>query len=193
MKTKIGVMGSAQWPSIESNDYLDKAQDIGRAIAEADCILVNGACPGLPDEAAKGAKEKWWFVLGVSPAFSEEEHINSYKSPKENYDLIFFTGMWLMERDILNIRSSDAIIVVGWGIGTLNEFTVAYDEGKIVGILKGSGGVSNHIKDIVKMCDREIDERIIIESNPKLLVKKVLEAVNTLPKMIYEDERIIYG
>ncbi len=192
MKTKIGVMGSAQGPSIESDSYLEKAQDIWRAIAEADCILVNGACPWLPNEAAKGAKEKGGFVLWISPAFSEKEHVAEYKSPNWFYDFILFTWMWLMERDILNIRSSDAIIVVWGWIGTLNEFTVAYDEGKIVGILEWSWGVSNHIEEIVHMCDRKLDERVIIEADPKLLVKKVIEAVNTLPRMTYEDERVLY-
>lgn len=193
MKIRIGVMGSAQGPSIENQSNIQKAIETGRYIAEADCILVNGACPGLPDDAAKGAHEIGGMVMGISPAFSEKEHTQSYKSPHDNYDIILYTGMGLMERDIVNIRSSDAIIIIGGGIGTLNEFTVAFDEGKVVGVLVGSGGVSDNIKEIVKMCNREMTEAIIFESDPKILVQKVLEAIKTLPHPTEEDERIVKG
>ena len=193
MKTKIGVMGSSQGPTIENNKNLSKATEIGKMIAQNNCILVNGACPGLPNEAAIGAKTEGGFVLGISPAFSENEHLKKYKNPIKAYDLIIYTGMGLMERDILNIRSSDAIILVGGGIGTLNEFTVAFDEGKIVGVLTSSGGISEHIPDIVQKCNRNLGNRVLFSSNPSELVNKVLTAIKQLPSVDTEDERIIHG
>lgn len=192
MKLRIGVMGSAQGPTIENQENIRNAIVLGDAIAKADCILVNGACPGLPDEAAYGAHKAGGIVMGVSPAFSEHEHIKKYKSPKDYYDIILYTGLGLMERDILNIRSSDAIILLGGGIGTLNEFTVAYDEGKVIGVLKGSGGVSDHIEDILKICHREMNDAIVSDSDPKKLLEKVLEAIKQ-PQPKSEDERVISG
>jgi len=191
MKTRIGVMGSAQGPTIENQENIKKAIQVGHAIAKADCILVNGACPGLPDEAAFGAHQAGGLTLGVSPAFSEEEHTERYKSPREHYDVILYTGMGLMERDIINIRSSDAIILLGGGIGTLNEFTVAFDEGKVIGVLTGSGGVANHIPEVVKICNRDLTDAVVFDDDPEWLVKKVLEKVRTHPHPLVEDERIV--
>ncbi len=190
MKFRIGVMGSAQGPSIENQENIRKSIEVGHHIAKNDCILVNGACPGLPDEAAFGAHQHGGLVMGVSPAFSEKEHTEKYKSPKEYYDIILYTGMGLMERDIVNIRSSDAIILLGGGVGTLNEFTVAYDEGKPIGILSGTGGVSDHIDDILKICDRQLMENIVFDEDPETLVKKVLEVIKSHPQPITEDQRV---
>ena len=193
MKLRIGVMGSAQGPTIENQENIRKAIELGHYIAKADCILVNGACPGLPDEAAFGAHKAGGLVMGVSPAFSEKEHIEHYKSPKEYYDIILYTGMGLMERDIINIRSSDAIILLGGGVGTLNEFTVAYDEGKVIGVLEGSGGVSNHIEDILKICNRPMSEKIVFDTDSKKLLDKVLEAIKKQPHPMTEDQRVTGG
>jgi uncharacterized protein (TIGR00725 family) len=193
MKYRIGVMGSAQGPTIENQENIKKSIELGTAIAKAGCVLVNGACPGLPDEAAFGAHRAGGLVMGVSPAFSERQHIEHYKSPKEYYDIILYTGMGLMERDIVNIRSSDAIILLGGGVGTLNEFTVAYDEGKVIGVLEGSGGVSNHIPKILEICDRELNEKIIFDTDPNELLRKVLEMVKSTPQPFSEDDRVISG
>jgi uncharacterized protein (TIGR00725 family) len=190
MKLRIGIMGSAQGPTIENQENIKKAIEIGHHIAKANCILVNGACPGLPDEAAFGAHQAGGFVMGVSPAFSEEEHTKKYKSPRDYYDLILYTGLGLMERDIINIRSSDAIILLGGGIGTLNEFTVAFDEGKVIGVLTTSGGVADHIPTIVKICDREMSDNIIFDSDPKELLAKVIKHLQEKPRSLSADERV---
>lgn len=190
MKYRIGVMGSAQGPTIKVQETVKKAIEVGQEIAKADCILVNGACPGLPDEAAFGAKNAGGLTMGISPAFSLKEHTDKYKSPDENLDVILFTGMGLMERDLVNIRSSDAIIILGGGVGTLNEFTVAFDDEKVVGVLAGTGGVSDHIPQILEICDRQMEDYVIIDSDPKRLVDKVVEHLNTGYHPIEEDERV---
>jgi hypothetical protein len=190
MKLRIGVMGSSQGPAIENQENIKKSIEVGHHIAKADCILVNGACPGLPDEAAFGAHQAGGMTLGISPAFSEKEHTDRYKNPREYYDIILYTGMGLMERDIINIRSSDAIILLGGGIGTLNEFTVAFDEGKVIGVLTGSGGVANHIPEVVEICKRSLTDAVVFDSDPEWLIKKVIEKIKTHPHPMTEDERI---
>ncbi len=191
MKYKIGVMGSAQGPAMFQKTNTKKAEEIGAAIAKRGCILVNGACPGLPNDAARGCKSAGGFVLGVSPAFSLREHVYKYKSPVDNYDIILFTGMGLMERDIVNIRSSDAIVTIGGGIGTLNEFSVAFDEGKYIGVLTDTDGISDHIKEVVKLCHRELGDRVIFHNNPDILIEKLMHLLETGPSPIMEDERVI--
>lgn len=188
---KIGVMGSAQGPAIQRQQNTEIAYELGKVIANERCILVNGACPGLPNDAAIGAKRAGGFVMGISPAFSQREHIEKYKSPIDSYDIILYTGFGLMERDVLNIRASDAVIIMGGGIGTLNEFTIAFDEGRLIGVLEGTDGISDHIPHIVSLCKRPLGSRIFFDKDPKVLVKKILEALISGPRVIMEDERIV--
>ena len=190
MKYRIGVMGSASGPTLKSQLAVKKAIETGIYIAENNCILVNGACPGLPDEAAFGAKHAGGLTMGISPAFSEKEHTEHYKSPNENYDIIIYTGMGLMERDIINIRSSDAIILLGGGVGTLNEFTVAYDEGKVIGVLTGTGGVADNIPQILEICGRELLDYVIFDEDPRSLVERILATLSNREGPLTEDERV---
>ncbi len=190
MKYRIGVMGSASGPAIKNQLAVKKSIETGIYIAQNNCILVNGACPGLPDEAAFGAKHAGGLTMGISPAFSEKEHTELYKSPRENYDIIIYTGMGLMERDIINIRSSDAIILLGGGVGTLNEFTVAYDEGKLIGVLTDTGGVADGIPEILEICDRALTDFIVFDSDPRSLVEKILALMSSREGPFTEDERV---
>ncbi len=190
-KFKIGVMGSAQGPSIVHEKNTELAIRVGEAIATREHILLNGACPGLPNDAAIGAKRAGGFVMGVSPAFSRREHIDKYNSPIDPYDMILYSGMGLMQRDLLNIRCSDAIIVLGGGMGTLNEFSIAFDEGRYVGVLTSTDGISQHIKDIIKKCNREDGGRVFYHDDPEELVNMIVHALETGYRVTTEDERIV--
>ncbi len=174
---RIGVMGSASGYIMSNPKAIKNSQKIGQQIAKKGCILVNGACPGLPDEAAKGCKGQGGEVFGVSPAISIRSHVKKYQSPIEHYDNIMFTGLGLMERDIINIRSCHGVVILPGGTGTLNEFTVAYDEGKPIGILTGCDGVADHIKEILAFCHREVTDRMVFSDDPVELVEKLLEIV----------------
>lgn len=189
-KLKLGVMGSASGPQMEDEHAREMARELGREIARRGHIFINGACPGLPNDALLGAKECNGFTLGISPAFSEYEHINEYKSPHA-HDMIIYTGMGFMERDIINIRSSDAVLIVGGGIGSLNEFTIAYDEGRSIGILTSTGGISNSIEHIVvELCQREIPLNLVMDDDPKKLIDKIEIVVKAYPLPIREDGRV---
>jgi len=189
MKIKIGVMGSASGPTIRDPESVARALALGEAIARKDCICITGACPGLPDKAAEGAKQAGGFVLGISPAFSEREHLEIYGSPMEHYDMILFSGLGLMERDIINIRSSDAVAVIGGGVGTLNEFTVAYEEKKPVGVVEGTGGISGHIPEILDFAHRKAGpDRVLFDEDPQRLVDRLLEVIERVPPPFRESE-----
>lgn len=190
MKLRIGVMGSASGDVTENFEYIEKSRQTGRFIAKNNCFMITGACPGLPHEAAEGAKEEGGFVIGISPAFSRHEHVHEYKSPAYGYDVILYSGMGFMERDIINIRSSDGVIILGGGIGTLNEFTIAYEEGKPIGVLLDSGGISNHLENIIKWCGREVHPNIVFHSDPETLVKQLIYLIHEYPTPIREDGRV---
>jgi predicted Rossmann-fold nucleotide-binding protein len=61
----------------------------------------------------------------------------------------------LMGREVENIRSCDVVIFAGGRFGTLGEFSIAYDEAKVIGVLEGTGGISEHLKEIIGMMNKD--------------------------------------
>jgi uncharacterized protein (TIGR00725 family) len=169
----VGVMGSAS--GALSPQQVNLARELGRAIASMKFGLITGACPGLPYETCLGFKEVGGISVGISPGLSEEEHLHRYHSPNDLYDMIIFTGSGLMGREVINIRSSDFVIILGGHSGTLGEFSIAFDEGKLIGIVDGSGGITEIIDEIVKTIRKETGSAILRDSNPGQLVSKMID------------------
>jgi uncharacterized protein (TIGR00725 family) len=175
MKIKIGVMGSSEIP--KDKILIEKAREVGREIARHNCMLINGATTGLPDEAARGCKEEEGFVLGISPAKDIQDHTKGYKLPSTYYDSIVFTGVGFNFRNIFNIRTSDAVVFIRGSLGTLNEFTIAYEDGKVIGILEHTGGISEFFDELIEICKKHTNATIIRESNPRDLIRKLVSEV----------------
>jgi len=163
---------------------LDKAKELGREIARQGAVLMTGATTGFPFWAAMGAKEENGISIGFSPAASEKEHAEIYKLPLDYMDLIIYTGFGYPGRDLLLTRSSDAVICGCGRIGTIHEFTVAFEDGKVIGILKGPWETSTELQDIIAQAHRP-NEKIIIGDDPKKLVENVIALV----KKYKTDER----
>ena len=94
-------------------EYLKKAELHGKAIADAGCIVITGACPSIPSAAARGAPSRGGTVIGISMAISLDEHAFKYESPIFAHDVLILIGSGLMGREVVNIRSSDNVINVG--------------------------------------------------------------------------------
>ena len=172
-KTTIGVMGSAGGRM--DPDIAAKCRELGRVIAERDCIMITGACPGLPHEAVLGARETGGLIVGVSPAMCLYEHVEYYESPHEEYDILIFTGSGLMGREVAAVRSCDVLITAGGRSGTLGEFAIAFDEAKLIGTLLGTGGITEHLDEIVSMIEKETGAEVIADHDPERLVDRCLE------------------
>jgi uncharacterized protein (TIGR00725 family) len=173
VRIQIGVMGSAG--GLITEDHLALAGRLGRRIAELGCVIVTGACPGLPHAAVLGAHDAGGESLGVSPARSREEHVDVFESPLDPYSAIVFTGSGLMGRETHNIHSSDFVLFAGGRSGTLGEFCIAYDEGKLIGILRDSGGISNDFASIAKLVEKSTGAAVIEDADPERLVNTCLE------------------
>src|SRR5512136_2924604 len=167
----VGVMGSAGGNLTAG--VRRKVRRLGAGIAKRGYVLVTGACPGLPHEAVKGAKEAGGIVVGVSPALNFEEHVNKYHSPTRGYDAIIYTGSGLMGREIENIRSCDVVIFAGGRSGTLGEFAIAYDESKVIGVLEGTGGVTQHLRRIISFVKKETGAVVCYDDDPERLLDKL--------------------
>ena len=177
MRLTVGVMGSASGeftPAVKKLAYV-----LGQDIAECGFILITGACPGLPYECALGARSQGGLSVGISPALSLDEHVHKYLSPADAFDVLVYTGSGLMGREVTNIRSSDMVVIVGGSSGTLGEFAIAYDEGKLIGVLQGSGGITVQIPQLITSFDKDTGAHVIYEADPHTLIHKLSEAYTT--------------
>jgi len=175
LKFKICVSGAAETGHCPEN-ILEIAKEIGREIVRHNAILVTGATTGFPFWSAIGAKEEGGISIGLSPASTEKEHIEKYNLPVDYMDMIIYTGFDYSGRNLLLTRSADAVIVGCGRMGTLNEFTIAYEDDKPIGVLEDAGGSTDLIKQIVDAANRG-PGKIVFESDPKILVEKVIELI----------------
>lgn len=177
MKLTIGVMGSSGGNL--SEEVLRKAYRLGEAIAERDAILITGGCPGLPYEAVRGAKAKGGLVVGISPGLSIDEHRGKYASPVEGFDVLIYTGSGLMGREITNIRSCDIVVIAGGRTGTLGELAIAFDEGRLIGILTGTGGITEIVEEILPVSGKETRACVLYDDDPVKLVDRLVHYYQT--------------
>lgn len=173
LQIRIGVMGSAGGevqPAVA-----DACRKLGRAIAERGCCLLTGACPGLPHAAVLGSKETHGHVVGISPASTLKEHVEVHDSPYQEYDVLILTGMGLMGRELINIHSSDIVIVIGGRSGTLGEFAIAYEGGKLIGVLSGTGGITPVLPALEASLEaKRTGAEVMYDDDPARLVDRLL-------------------
>jgi uncharacterized protein (TIGR00725 family) len=172
---KICVSGAAETGHCGLG-ALDLAKELGREIARQGAVLVTGATTGFPFWAAMGAKEEGGISIGISPAASEKEHVEVYKLPLDYMDLIIYTGFGYPGRDLLITRSSDAVICGCGRIGTIHEFTVAFEDQKPIGIFEGSWEMSAELEEIIAKGHRP-NAKIVHGPDPKKLVAEVIALV----------------
>lgn len=175
LKYKIAVSGAAETGHCGSQ-VLELAKELGREIALQGAVLVTGATTGAPYWAAIGAKEAGGFVIGISPAASETEHVKKYRLPVDYHDMLVYTGFGYAGRNLLLTRSADAVIVACGRMGTLNEFTIAFEDQKPIGVLTGTGGTADQVRDIVTRAHRG-PGKIAYEDEPGRLITKVIQLI----------------
>ena len=176
LKYKICISGAAETGHC-SPDALEKTKELGAEVIRQGGVLVTGATTGAPYWGAIGAKEAGGFVIGVSPASSEVEHVKKYKLPLDYHDIIIHTGFGYAGRNLLLTRSADAVLITCGRMGTLNEFTIAFEDEKPIGVLTSAGWMTDDIiKAIIKEAHRG-PGKVAFDDDPKTLVKKVIELI----------------
>lgn len=179
---KICVSGAASTDNCGPTAY-EAAKELGREIARHKASIMTGATTGFPLWAAIGAKEEKGLSIGFSPAASEREHIEAYRLPIDYMDIIVYTGFGYSGRDLILTRSSDAVLFGCGRIGTIHEFTVAFEDNKPIGILQGDWMTDETLQTIIERSGRP-HEKVVFDTNPKRLVERVLELVK---KDVRED------
>lgn len=185
---KIGVSGAAE-TGYCGLDAFEKAKELGREIAKQGAIITTGATTGFPMYSAMGAKDECGFSIGFSPAANEREHMEMYRLPTDFMDVIVYTGFGYSGRDLLFVRSSDAMIIGCGRVGTYNEFSVAFEDRRPIGILEGSWQTDELLRKIIEEAHRP-NEKILFDTDPKALVERIIELVKKqkqLPMMVYNN------
>ena len=175
MKTKVGVMGSAE--AATSAVLRDKAFALGTIIAARNVILLTGATTGLVHATGKAAHDAGAMHIGVSPAADEREHSERYGLSTDACDAIIYTGFGLKGRNVVLVRSCDVVLFISGSIGSLNEFTIAYDEGKVIGCLTGTGGVADEVERLIATFKKETKARVFYDEDPEKLLNACLAEV----------------
>ena len=175
MKIKIGVMGSAEGAT--DTTLRESAIALGKAIASRDVILLTGATTGVVYETGKAASDAGALHIGISPAGNEREHVERYQLPLDACTAIVYTGFGLKGRNVVLVRSCDIVLFIAGSIGSLNEFTIAYDEGKVIGCLTGTGGVADRVEELVSTFPKPTNARVFYYDDPKKLVDSCLSEV----------------
>ena len=112
-RVHIGVIGAGCCDS----DVSEKAYQVGRAIAQHGAILFCGGLGGVMEAAAHGAKTEGGLTVGILPGSSAAE-ANQY------IDIPVVTDMG-HARNVILVRSCDALVAIAGGFGTLSEIAVA--------------------------------------------------------------------
>jgi uncharacterized protein (TIGR00725 family) len=172
MKIKVGVMGSAADTSTLNNAEALRKQAVvlGEAIATRELILLTGATTGLVYAVGKAAHDAGALHVGISPASSVDEHLARYALPTDACDLIVYTGFGLKGRNVVLVRSCDVVLFIRGGMGSLNEFTIAHDEGKIIGCLNGTGGVADEANYLVEKFANKAGAKVLSDSSAQRLL-----------------------
>lgn len=181
-KLTICVSGAAKGKTVNL-DY-ELAFELGKNIAKMGHTLITGATVGLPDWAAQGAKSAGGMSIGISPAASFREHVNTYRLPTTSYDFILYTGLNYVGRDALLVQSADAVLSVGGRMGTVHEFATALESHVPVGILTESGGTSQEFEHLMLaaglchdgVCDGK--HEVMFDSDPKSLLKRIIDLLD---------------
>ena len=140
------------------------AYEVGKEIALSGSVLVCGGLGGVMEAACRGAKEVNGDTVGIIPQ-------DTFSFANQFCDIVICSGIGFA-RDFIVATSSDGIVAIGGGIGTLIEMSVGYMIKKKIVAISSSGGVSDVYG------GKYLDERkrVLIESAPdaKTAVQAVL-------------------
>jgi len=178
---KIAIYGSAE----EGNTRLiNQLKQFGVKIAKRGHTVVTGACPGIPFYVAEAAYLTKTKVIGFSPFTNLTNHKKSgdpyncfskLRFIPQNYELKNNIQACYKYRNISSVIYADVIVIINGRIGTLNEFTNAYEFGKKIYILQGTGGVADYIKEIMNNINKETGAKIFYYDDFQSLEDELLK------------------
>ena len=190
-KIIVGFMGSAGNETdksgkqfVPTEEHKELGENMGKMVADRNCILSNGAAWGLPYFPIRGAKNNEGYTLGISPYQDKKSH--EKRNPIKHLDLVLYAGVDFEEqpsfkfilRDAINTLYPDVVISMGGRYGTLDEDSQVIEQGGIFIPLRGSGGATDLLIDSIenKRIEKDTGAKIIIPPDQSL--KSLEEAID---------------
>lgn len=116
----IGASNATEWE-------LQTAEELGRLLAAAGCVLVCGGLGGVMNAAARGAEAAGGVSIGILPG-------DDRTTASRHLTAAIATGFG-EARNAIVARSADAVIAVGGEFGTLSEIALALKMGTpVIGV-----------------------------------------------------------
>ncbi len=116
-KTAIAVIGGEQPSSQEAK----LAEEVGRKLAKQGAILVCGGLGGVMEAACRGAQSEGGLTIGILPG-------DSRRAANPYVQIPIVTGIGYA-RNIVVVKSAQAVIAIGGSYGTLSEISHALQSG----------------------------------------------------------------
>lgn len=116
----IAVCGASE----ATHAQLDAAREVGKLLAEAGAIVINGGFGGVMAAASEGAARAGGTVIGLLPDIDRH-------GANEHLTISLPTGMG-QARNVLIATAAESVIAIGGGWGTLSEIAVARRLGRPV-------------------------------------------------------------
>ncbi|UCE25744.1 MAG: TIGR00725 family protein [Candidatus Zixiibacteriota bacterium] len=117
-KPVIAVVGANKC----SKKLRDMAAEVGQYVAENGGVIVCGGLGGIMEGAARGAKQANGVTIGILPGDNADD-------ANEFIDFVIPSGFG-EARNILIIRTADAVVAFPGKYGTLSEMAFALQAGK---------------------------------------------------------------
>jgi len=153
------------------------AYELGRELARRGYIVITGGDGGLMRDVARGVVEAGGISVGV---LSHELARVPEGHPLHNpYLTVCVRAEMSYEgRSSIVVASSDVVIVLAGGVGTLVEVAMAYSMGKPIVVLEGSGLLADRLREMFP--DGYIDHRRIVRLRFVGSVREAVEAVEEI-------------
>jgi uncharacterized protein (TIGR00725 family) len=151
-KKIIAVIGGGEPSSREA----ELAEEVGRELAQQGAVVVCGGLGGVMEAVCKGASSKGGQTIGILPG-------DSRRAANPYVQIPIVTGMGYA-RNVVVVKSAQAVIAVGGSYGTLSEISHALQNGiPVIGLCTWS--ISRNT---------EPDNSIIRVQDPAEAVRKAL-------------------
>ena len=174
-KIKIAIFSSAEIPISDELKLL--SQDIARYLVQKNLILVTGGSVGIPGQIIEQAHKLGGETIMFSPDINMDEHNERFDNHKvEFYNEVVY-GNGFTSRSLEMIKFVDCALVLNGRTGTLCEFTIAVEEGLPVSVVTETGGMSDHLSDILKIVNKEFPNKILFGPNYKKQIDLLLENI----------------
>jgi uncharacterized protein (TIGR00725 family) len=171
-KMRIGIIGSA---TRELDPHtLESSKKLGKILGKIKAEVITGTAVGAPHEVLLESKKYGSKTVGFSPDVNTEYHEQRHdNAPLSDFDkVIFIKG--ITKRSLRLVNYCDALVVLGGRMGTLSEYTIAFEENKPIAVLVSSKGISQHLKKITELCDKHRKEPIFFYSTIERLVEELI-------------------